>query len=62
MVQDHTLFMILTASDMDAVQQFMGPFAQAGSVQIWEGDPRDAVVARRNCGAGGKVWVGGKIF
>ena len=26
-VQGHTLFMILTVSDLDAVQQFMAPFA-----------------------------------
>ncbi len=60
-VQDHTFYMILEASDIEKVRDFMAPFTQAGSVEIWEGNSCATVVARRNCGPGGNVWTGGKI-
>ena len=60
-VQGHTFYMILESSDIQRVQESMAPFAQAGSVEIWEGSPCGAVVARRNCGPGGAIWVGGKV-
>ena len=61
-VQEHTFYMIVEASDIDKVQEFMSPFAQVGSVEIWEGNPCDAVVARRTCGPAGRVWIGGKTL
>ena len=54
-VQNHTLFLILEAPSIERVQEFMTPFAQAGSVEIREGSSCSTVVARRTCGSRGQV-------
>jgi hypothetical protein len=60
-VKDHTFFMIVEAADMKRVQEFMAPFAQAGKVEVWEGATCEAVVARKHCGAQGRVWTAGRV-
>ena len=45
----HTLNMILEAGNRDAVEQFLAPFAQGGSVSIQPASHCEAVVARGNC-------------
>ncbi len=60
-VQGHTFYMIAEASDIEMMREFMEPFTKVGKVEIWEGNSCATVVARRNCGSGGSVWIGGKI-
>lgn len=45
----HTLYMIVDAPDRATVERFMGPFAQAGTVEILAASPCEAVVGRRGC-------------
>ncbi|MCS7312068.1 MAG: sulfite oxidase [Acidobacteria bacterium] len=45
----HTLFLILEAEDDAAVRQYMAPFAQAGTVDVWPASPCETVVTRREC-------------
>ena len=47
----HTLYMILDAPEQGAVERFMQPFAQAGSVDIMPASPCEAVVQRQGCDA-----------
>ena len=61
-VESHNFYMIMDAPSIETVQEFMGPFAQAGSVEIFEGSSCGAVVARGSCGFGGKIWRGGRAI
>jgi uncharacterized protein with GYD domain len=45
----HTLFLTLEADNQAKVQEFMQPFAQAGSVEIWPASECEAVVSRAGC-------------
>jgi len=45
----HTLFIILEAADRAQVEEYMKPFSQAGSVEIWPASSCEAVVARGGC-------------
>ena len=45
----HTLNLILEASDSQKVQEFMGPFAQMGSVEVMPAITCEAIVARGRC-------------
>jgi ribosomal protein L7Ae-like RNA K-turn-binding protein len=45
----HTLVLILEADQKEYVEQFMAPFAQAGSVEILPASLCEAVVARAGC-------------
>lgn len=45
----HTLYLILDAEDKDAVNEFMGPFAMVGEVEVLEASPCERVVARGAC-------------
>ena len=45
----HTFYMILEAEDAEKVEQFMAPFAQAGSVETWRASSCERVVARAKC-------------
>ena len=45
----HTLYMIVDAPDRERVEQFMTPFAQAGSVEVLAASTCEAVVGRRGC-------------
>jgi hypothetical protein len=45
----HRLFLILAAEDKDRVREFMAPFAMAGTVEVLEASPCEAVVARAAC-------------
>jgi hypothetical protein len=45
----HTLYLILDAPDQQRVEQFMAPFAQAGSVEVLPASTCEAVVGRGGC-------------
>ncbi|MEJ5240683.1 MAG: DUF3303 family protein [Anaerolineales bacterium] len=45
----HTLVLILEAEQKEYVEQFMTPFAQAGSVEILPASACEAVVERAGC-------------
>src|SRR5690242_3268300 len=45
----HTLYVICDAPDRNTVDAFMQPFAAAGEVEVLQGSPCEAVVARRGC-------------
>jgi DMSO/TMAO reductase YedYZ molybdopterin-dependent catalytic subunit len=46
---EHTLYMIVESSDEDRVRSFMGPFAQAGSVEIFPASTCVRVVSSGGC-------------
>src|SRR5262249_61610895 len=48
---EHTLYMIVEASDEDRVRAFMGPFAQAGTVDVFPASTCVRVVASGGCAA-----------
>ena len=48
---EHTLVLILDAPDTEAVQRFMAPFAQAGSVEVKPASSCETVVERGTCEA-----------
>ena len=45
----HTLVLIAEAEDQEYLQNFMQPFAQAGSVEITPASTCEAVVERQGC-------------
>ena len=45
----HTLHLIMDASDRQKVEEFMAPFAQMGSVEVTPGITCEAIVARGRC-------------
>jgi len=45
----HTLYMIVDGPDQASVNQFMQPFAQAGTVEILPALPCEVVVSRGGC-------------
>jgi hypothetical protein len=45
----HTLYMVLTAGDEAKVRDFMAPFAQMGSVEVWPASHCERVVERGKC-------------
>ena len=45
----HTLHMIMDAGDSQKVDEFMGLFAQMGTVEVIPGITCDAIVARGRC-------------
>jgi len=45
----HTLYLTLEAKDEESVQQFMRPFAQAGSLEVLSASPCEVVVGRGAC-------------
>lgn len=45
----HTLYLIVQADNPDRVNEFMGPFAQAGSVEVMPASPCEVVVERGAC-------------
>jgi hypothetical protein len=45
----HTFYLIVEADAEDNVKQFMSPFYQAGSVEIWPASSCEQVVARAKC-------------
>lgn len=45
----HTLFLIMEAERREQVEQYMQPFMQAGSVEVWPASRCEAVVSRRGC-------------
>ena len=47
----HTYYLVLEAENGEKVQEFMSPFAQAGTVEIWPASSCEQVVARANCAA-----------
>jgi DMSO/TMAO reductase YedYZ molybdopterin-dependent catalytic subunit len=48
---EHTLYMIIESSDEDRVRAFMGPFAQAGTVDVFPASTCARVVASGGCAA-----------
>jgi hypothetical protein len=47
----HTFYMIVEAPNREQVEQFMTPFAQAGSVEVLPASTCEAVVGRGGCAA-----------
>lgn len=47
----HTLYLIAEAPTQAAMQQFMAPFAQVGSVEVFPASPCEAVIERGGCAA-----------
>ena len=45
----HTFYLILEADGADKIQEFMSPFAQMGSVEVWPANHCETVVARGHC-------------
>ncbi len=45
----HTFYLIMEAEDQGKVKQFMAPFYQAGSVEIWPASSCEQVVERATC-------------
>jgi hypothetical protein len=45
----HRLFMIVDAPDPEAVNRFMQPFAQAGTVEVLAASSCETVVSRGGC-------------
>ncbi len=45
----HTFYLIVDATDEGKVKDFMGPFYQAGSVEIWPASSCEQVVERAQC-------------
>ncbi len=45
----HTFYLILEAANEAVVTEFMGPFAQMGTVEIWPASTCERVVARGKC-------------
>lgn len=45
----HTFYLIVDAADEGKVREFMGPFYQAGSVDIWPASSCEQVVERARC-------------
>lgn len=45
----HTMYMILDAEDGDRVEEFLAPFAQAGSVEVLPATHCATVVERAGC-------------
>ena len=51
-VDDHTFYMILEASSIDVVQQFMTPFTHVGHVEIMEASSCNEVGGANNTWGG----------
>ena len=45
----HTLYLIVTADDKAAVDHYMAPFAQAGTLEVMAASPCEQVVSRGSC-------------
>jgi hypothetical protein len=45
----HTLVLIMEAQDKTQIENFMQPFKQAGSVEIWPASTCETVVERAGC-------------
>ena len=45
----HTLYLIVEAAGIDKVDEFMSPFSQMGTVEIWPSNSCEAVVSRGHC-------------
>ncbi len=45
----HTLFLIAEADDRARLEQFLAPFAMAGSVEVWPASHCAAIVERGGC-------------
>ena len=45
----HTFYLILELDGSDKIQEFMSPFAQMGSVEIWPANACETVVSRGHC-------------
>ncbi len=45
----HTIYLIVDADSEEPIKQFMTPFAQMGTVEIWPSSSCERVVARGKC-------------
>lgn len=45
----HTIYLIVDADSEEPIRQFMTPFAQMGTVEIWPSSSCERVVARGKC-------------
>lgn len=46
---EHTFYLIVDAEEEEKVKEFMAPFYQAGSVEIWPSSSCEKVVERAEC-------------
>ncbi len=46
---EHIFYLLLEAQDKEKITQFMAPFAQAGTVEIWPTSSCEQVVDRGKC-------------
>ena len=46
---EHTFYLILEAEGADKIKEFMAPFSQAGTVEIWPANTCEVVVDRGKC-------------
>ena len=49
----HTFYLIAEADDQARLEEYLEPFAQAGSVEVWPASSCVAVVERGGCGQTG---------
>ncbi|MBI4338112.1 MAG: sulfite oxidase [Chloroflexi bacterium] len=45
----HTFYLVLEAQGAEVVKEFMAPFYQAGTVEVWPASTCEQVVARAGC-------------
>ncbi|MEX2158555.1 MAG: DUF3303 family protein [Dehalococcoidia bacterium] len=45
----HTFYLIIEAPDEAKVMEYMGPFGQVGSVEVWPASTCEQVVERAKC-------------
>ena len=45
----HTLYLIVRAEDRTRLEEYLQPFAQAGTVDIWTASSCEEVVQRQSC-------------
>lgn len=45
----HTFYLIAEAENKEKMEEFLQPFAQAGTVEVWPANHCEAVVQRAGC-------------
>ena len=45
----HTLYLTVDAEDEEKVKEFMAPFSQMGTVEVWPASSCERVVERKEC-------------
>ena len=45
----HTLYLVVEAEGADKIKEFMAPFSQMGTVEIWPASSCERVIDRKKC-------------